>query len=92
MKHIKPVAALHGGPQYTIGLARPRDLTHIPEIELAGDVPVGFAHVEPLDAGTVHLEEIDVLPDHGRPTSLRPCAQSSRARHAAASIQTAASS
>jgi hypothetical protein len=34
MKHMKPVAALRGGPQYTIGRARPRDLTHIPEIEL----------------------------------------------------------
>jgi NAD(P)H-dependent FMN reductase/GNAT superfamily N-acetyltransferase len=32
----------------------------------AGDVPVGFAHVEVVDARTAHLEEIDVLPAHGR--------------------------
>ena len=32
----------------------------------AGDVPVGFAHVEVIDARTAHLEEIDVLPAHGR--------------------------
>jgi GNAT superfamily N-acetyltransferase len=35
-------------------------------VALADDVPVGFAHVEVLDADTVHLEEIDVHPDHGR--------------------------
>jgi GNAT superfamily N-acetyltransferase len=34
-------------------------------VALADDVPVGFAHVEVLDAETVHLEEIDVHPDHG---------------------------
>jgi lactoylglutathione lyase len=32
----------------------------------AADAPVGFALVEPLDAGTAHLKEIDVLPAHGR--------------------------
>jgi GNAT superfamily N-acetyltransferase len=35
-------------------------------VALAGDAPVGFAHVEVIDAGTAHLEEIDVLPAHGR--------------------------
>jgi NAD(P)H-dependent FMN reductase/GNAT superfamily N-acetyltransferase len=35
-------------------------------IALAGNAPVGFAHVEIIDAGTAHLEEIDVLPAHGR--------------------------
>jgi len=35
-------------------------------VALADDVPVGFAHVEVLDADTVHLEEIDVDPDHAR--------------------------
>jgi GNAT superfamily N-acetyltransferase len=35
-------------------------------IALANGVPVGFAHVEALDADTVHLKEIDVHPDHGR--------------------------
>ena len=35
-------------------------------VALADDVPVGFAHVEVLDADTAHLEEIDVHPDHGR--------------------------
>lgn len=35
-------------------------------VALAADDPVGFAHVEVLDADTVHLEEIDVHPDHGR--------------------------
>lgn len=31
-----------------------------------GDTPVGFALVELLDDGLPHLEEIDVLPAHGR--------------------------
>src|SRR4029077_1421090 len=35
-------------------------------VALAAGDPVGFAHVEVLDADTVHLEEIDVHPDHGR--------------------------
>ena len=35
-------------------------------VALAGDAPVGFAHVEILGSGTAHLEEIDVHPDHGR--------------------------
>jgi GNAT superfamily N-acetyltransferase len=35
-------------------------------VALAGDVPVGFAHVEVLEAGNAHLKEIDVLPEHGR--------------------------
>jgi GNAT superfamily N-acetyltransferase len=28
--------------------------------------PVGFAHVEMIEPGMAHLEEIDVHPDHGR--------------------------
>jgi len=35
-------------------------------VALADDVPVGFAHVEVLEPDAVHLEEIDVHPDHGR--------------------------
>ena len=35
-------------------------------VALAGSAPVGFAHVEIIDARTAHLEEIDVLPAHGR--------------------------
>ena len=35
-------------------------------VALAGDVPVGFAHVEVLETGIAHLEEIDVHPEHGR--------------------------
>jgi NAD(P)H-dependent FMN reductase/ribosomal protein S18 acetylase RimI-like enzyme len=35
-------------------------------VALAGKAPVGFAHVEIIDASTAHLEEIDVLPAHGR--------------------------
>jgi GNAT superfamily N-acetyltransferase len=35
-------------------------------VALADDVPVGFAHVEVLEAAVAHLEEIDVHPDHGR--------------------------
>ena len=35
-------------------------------VALASDVPVGFAHIEVLEAGSAHLKEIDVLPDHGR--------------------------
>jgi len=35
-------------------------------IALAGETPVGFAHVELLEPDRAHLEEIDVHPDHGR--------------------------
>jgi GNAT superfamily N-acetyltransferase len=35
-------------------------------VALADRVPVGFAHVEVIDGDAVHLEEIDVHPDHGR--------------------------
>jgi GNAT superfamily N-acetyltransferase len=35
-------------------------------VGLACDVPVGFAHVAVLEAGSAHLKEIDVLPGHGR--------------------------
>jgi GNAT superfamily N-acetyltransferase len=35
-------------------------------VALSGNTPVGFAHVEAIDTGTAHLEEIDVLPEHGR--------------------------
>ena len=35
-------------------------------VALAGDVPVGFAHVAVLDGNAAHLVEIDVHPDHGR--------------------------
>jgi NAD(P)H-dependent FMN reductase/ribosomal protein S18 acetylase RimI-like enzyme len=35
-------------------------------VALAGNTPVGFAHVEVIDARTAHLQEIDVLPAHGR--------------------------
>jgi len=35
-------------------------------VALADDVPVGFAHVELIEPDAVHLEEIDVHPDHGR--------------------------
>ena len=35
-------------------------------VGLAGDSPVGFAHVVLHEAGVAHLEEVDVHPDHGR--------------------------
>jgi GNAT superfamily N-acetyltransferase len=35
-------------------------------VALAGDTPVGFAHVEVLEPNAAHLLEIDVHPDHGR--------------------------
>lgn len=35
-------------------------------VALADDRPVGFAHVEVLEPGEAHLEEIDVHPEHGR--------------------------
>src|SRR5262245_36025329 len=35
-------------------------------VALTDDRPVGFAHVELLEPGAAHLEEIDVHPDHGR--------------------------
>ena len=91
------------GPAYETKLARKRDISIIPSIELAAarlladhapeailgetssqqelenaqanghlwvaladDVPVGFAQIELLEPGAVHLKEIDVLPEHGR--------------------------
>ena len=35
-------------------------------VALAGDSPVGFAHVELREPRAAHLEELDVHPDHGR--------------------------
>jgi GNAT superfamily N-acetyltransferase len=35
-------------------------------VAFADDAPVGFAHVELVEPFAVHLEEIDVHPDHGR--------------------------
>jgi RNA polymerase sigma-70 factor, ECF subfamily len=35
-------------------------------VALAGDLPVGFARVRMLGAGLPHLEEMDVIPEHGR--------------------------
>lgn len=35
-------------------------------VALAGDLPVGFAHVKVFEPAVVHLEEIDVHPEHGR--------------------------
>jgi len=35
-------------------------------VALAGDAPVGFAHVKVLEPTAAHLEEIDVHPDHAR--------------------------
>ena len=35
-------------------------------VALAGDTPVGFARVDVRESGAAHLEEIDVLPAHGR--------------------------
>lgn len=35
-------------------------------VALAHDVAVGFAHIKELEPGVVHLEEIDVHPEHGR--------------------------
>lgn len=35
-------------------------------VVLAGDEPVGFAHVEVREPTAAHLEEIDVHPEHGR--------------------------
>jgi GNAT superfamily N-acetyltransferase len=35
-------------------------------VALAGDAPVGFAHVELLEPDAVHLEELDVHLEHGR--------------------------
>lgn len=32
----------------------------------ANGLAVGYAHVQPIDAVTAHLEEVDVLPEHGR--------------------------
>src|SRR5262245_19800992 len=35
-------------------------------VALASEVPVAFAHLEVLEPAVVHLEEIDVHPEHGR--------------------------
>lgn len=35
-------------------------------VALSDDRPVGFAHVEVIEPGSAHLEEIDVHPAHGR--------------------------
>ena len=35
-------------------------------VALADDVPVGFAQIKVIEASAVHLEELDVHPDHGR--------------------------
>ena len=35
-------------------------------VALAGNTPVGFAHVELVEPTAVHLHELDVHPDHGR--------------------------
>ena len=35
-------------------------------VALADDLPVAFAHVELIERDAMHLEEIDVHPDHGR--------------------------
>ena len=35
-------------------------------VALAGDTPIGFAHVKRLEPRHAHLAEIDVHPDHGR--------------------------
>jgi GNAT superfamily N-acetyltransferase len=35
-------------------------------VALLDDQPVGFAHVKILEARDAHLEELDVLPEHGR--------------------------
>ena len=35
-------------------------------VALAGETAVGFAHVELVEPNAVHLDELDVHPDHGR--------------------------
>jgi GNAT superfamily N-acetyltransferase len=35
-------------------------------VALANDIPIGFAHLKVCEPGVIHLEEIDVHPDHGR--------------------------
>lgn len=35
-------------------------------VALENDAPIGFAHLRILDLQSAHLEEIDVLPTHGR--------------------------
>jgi GNAT superfamily N-acetyltransferase len=62
-------------------------------VALAGDTPVGFALMEPLGDGTVHLEEIDVHPDHGRrglgrALVLAACDWAARSGYAAVTLTT----
>jgi len=62
-------------------------------VALANDVPVGFAHVEVLESGAAHLEEIDVHPEHGRrglgtKLVLAVCAWAARAGYRSVTLTT----
>jgi GNAT superfamily N-acetyltransferase len=55
-------------------LAETTDIVHLDRARSEGRLwvalwrnqPVGFAHVELLEPGAAHLQELDVLPEHGR--------------------------
>jgi GNAT superfamily N-acetyltransferase len=59
-------------PESVLGETTSHDILKVAQrqgrlwVAIADDVPVGFAHVGVLDVDTVHLEEIDVHPVHGR--------------------------
>src|SRR5262245_12532382 len=62
-------------------------------VALVDDAPVGFAHVEVLEPHTVHLEEIDVSPEHGRrglgtKLVMRVCEWSAKAGYRSVSLTT----
>jgi GNAT superfamily N-acetyltransferase len=62
-------------------------------VALADDLPVGFAHVEVVEPDAVHLEEIDVHPEHGRrglgaKLVLRVCEWASAHRYGSVTLTT----
>lgn len=62
-------------------------------VALADDVAVGFAHVELIEREAAHLEEIDVVPAHGRrglgtALVLRVCDWAARQGYASVSLTT----
>jgi GNAT superfamily N-acetyltransferase len=62
-------------------------------VALADDVAVGFAHVELIEPDAVHLEEIDVHPEHGRrglgtELVLRACRRAATEGYASVTLST----
>jgi len=61
--HAPPAALLETTPE---GVLRRASVEGRLWVALKDDAPVAFAHVELIEPGAAHLEEIDVHPAHGR--------------------------